>query len=121
MGEQAEPERPTEIEFHFIKGNFFRVIHIDGAYGGVTPRAEIHMCVYNERGAIPTKTVHKVSKDGFGDEIRAQRKGKSGFIREMECDLVMTVSTAEALQAWLGEKIAHVKRLIEKGRPDDAG
>ena len=28
---------PSEVEFDFIKSNFFRVIKADGAFGGVAP------------------------------------------------------------------------------------
>jgi hypothetical protein len=39
-----------EIEFYFEKSHLFRVIHVDGAIGAISPGNRlIHMAVFNER------------------------------------------------------------------------
>ena len=99
---------PTEVEFDFIKSNLFRVIHMDGAFGGLSPTGMgIHVAIYNERRAIPTKTVQAINPDGsLGTEFLDRRQVRKAFVREIEADLVLDLRTAITLQHWLTEKIA---------------
>ena len=46
---------PEQLEFHYIKSNQFRVIHVDGGIGSITPKGFIHFALYSERLAIPRK------------------------------------------------------------------
>ena len=108
---ETEAHKPLErLRFHYIKANQFRVIHVDGAYGGVTPRGLIHMSFYSERYPIPQVTAHYITAEGqLGDEIPEERVSRDGPIREIEVGVVIDVTTARALVEWLNEKI----KLIE--------
>jgi hypothetical protein len=53
-----------EIAFEYIKSNLFRVIHADGAIGGVTPSGNLHLAFFSERPAIPRMIVHKRDPSG---------------------------------------------------------
>ena len=43
----------TEVTFHFIKSQTYATYHVDGAYGGLTPRGLVSVALYNERFPIP--------------------------------------------------------------------
>jgi hypothetical protein len=59
------PKPPKELVFDYIKSNLFRVIPIDGAFGGLSPNGrEIRMALFNERRPIPQKTIHPLTADG---------------------------------------------------------
>lgn len=95
---------------HLIKGNHFRVIHVDGAWGGVTPSLNnIQMVIFNHRTPIPQLLVHEVSDDGIvGKESKAV--GRPGIVREMEAALVFDLKTAKSIRAWLDDKIADLEK-----------
>src|SRR6185295_1880712 len=79
-----------EIKFDYIKSNYFRVLHVDGAWGGITGKMAIRMAVFNERSAIPKEVVHEVGRDGkIGKEVRGKRQSRDAIVREVEADLVM--------------------------------
>ena len=60
----------AELEFDFEKSNFFRVIHVDGVFGGISPGSNLlHMAIYNERQPLPKKVFHKLDKGVLGQEI----------------------------------------------------
>lgn len=101
----------TTVEFHFIKSKDFRVIHVDGATGTVTPNRYIQMALFNERVPIPQKSVLNLSsaiesKDKATEKISESKKG---VIREVEIEAIMDLSTAEALHEWLGSQIKSLK------------
>ena len=78
-------EMPTVVPFHYIKSNFFRVFHTDGAVGNVTPSGLIFIGFYSERGAIPQIMVHDITEAGqVGAERQDERVGKKGVVREVE-------------------------------------
>lgn len=115
---KKNPTKIDKVDFHYVKANCYRSYHVDGAYGGLTPKGKIVAHLFNERLAIPQMIKYKVTEDGgLGEEI--EREGKTGFIREMECSLIMDVDVAEVLVNWLQEKI-DIAKLIDKQSKDKA-
>lgn len=113
----AEGEKKTidQVRFHYIKSNSFRVIHADGAFGGLSPRGGIHMALYNERLPIPRETVHEVTPEGkLGKEIRPERVAREGIVREVEVGVVMSIDTTRSLIEWLTRKVEEAEKL-ERG------
>ncbi len=101
-----------KIKFHYIKGNFFHVAHVDGAIGGVTPSGDIFVSVYSQRGAIPQITVQPVTEAGeLGPELSEERVSKEGIVREVEIGLVMHPNVAKGLMDWLREKLELVEKV----------
>ncbi len=103
---------PEEIEFHFIKGNAFRVIYADGILGGIHPNGRhIHMSLFNERQPIPQRTVHKITVAArnedksislsVGEEVVSKRISREGIVREIEAEVVLDIPTARNLVLWL--------------------
>jgi hypothetical protein len=89
---------PDAIRFHYIKSRHFRVIHVDGAYGGVSGRGYIHAAVYNERSPIPVITEAQVldgSRLGKEEPIEVKRHA----VREVEADLLFGPPIREGVQA----------------------
>ena len=113
--ELADNNKDKRLRFHFIKSNSFRVVHADGAYGGITPHGYIHMALFNERIPIPQETEHIIGPDGtLGDEVEESRIARTGVIREVEVDVIMNLNTATALYDWLEKKISILKDAVNK-------
>jgi hypothetical protein len=102
-----EKATPRKVSFHFSKSNFFRVIHVDGAWGGLDPRGQIQMTLYSERPGIPTDISHEVTEtSNLGPEITTERVVRYEYVRELEAQVVMTVDTAKQVAAWLLQRVA---------------
>src|ERR1700733_53208 len=108
----AETKLPPTISFFHEKGNFFRVIHVDGAIGGLTPTRDIFMSLYSQRVAIPRIIEQRLSIEGkVGEEVK--REGKNGIFRELEVGVVLTPTTARQIAQWLIQQAA----LAEQSAP----
>lgn len=104
----------AELSFDLIKGNFFRGIHADGVWGGITPQGLMALTFYAERFAIPTQITHKLNPDRtLGDEVAAARVVRNNIVREAECCIYMEVRTAEALVIFLSDQLATFKKLTD--------
>jgi hypothetical protein len=97
---------PNEIPIHFVKAAGFRVAHANGAWFGNDPQANLHLTFYNERSALPkTITVRLDEKGLFLGEDESKRESKTGIVREMEIDIVMSVEAATAFHEMLGNNL----------------
>ncbi|MFZ3210231.1 MAG: hypothetical protein WA188_01840 [Terriglobales bacterium] len=108
----GEGTPPRSIRIYYRKANFFRVVHIDGALGGITPTRNIFVSLYNQRTPLPLMIEQEFSPDGtLGAEV--SKTGKKGLFREMEVGLVLTASVARELAKFLNEQ---AKLLDESAR-----
>jgi hypothetical protein len=103
---------PPTVKFHYIKSNLFRVVHADGAYGGLSPTGDIFFSLFSQRPPIPTLTVQGVKESGeLGDEILENRTTRDGIVREMEVGITMRPEVAEGVVKFLQEKIEQYNNL----------
>jgi hypothetical protein len=110
MAKKAQ-KKPAEIAFDYIKSNQFRVIHMNGAFGGLSPNgAEIHMALFNERRPLPRKTVYSIAGGRLGGEDLSKRESRAAFVREVEVDVIMSIESAVNLRIWLDDKIAQLTK-----------
>lgn len=114
MMPSTEQSGPSSVTFHYIKSGLFRVVHVDGAWGGATPRGHITMSVFSERGPIPQRLVHQINDDGtLGKQVESA--SKSGLIREVEVELVMDLEAARGISDWLARNIKSLEAAQEAG------
>ena len=109
-------ERPTSVQFHYIKSNSFRVVHTDGFIGSLTPSGYIHMASYSERPAIPQLITQRLSESGLGET--ESTTGRDGIVREIDIDLVMSLDVARSMRDWINERIDELERALGGAKVD---
>jgi hypothetical protein len=113
MTDAPEPIKSAELEFEYEKGNLFRVIHVDGGHGGISPDGQtIVLSVFSERFPIPKKEVCEIDRAGQVQWPPKIRVGRTGVFREVEATLVMNHSTAVLIARWLNEQIGKQNELF---------
>ncbi|QHD65752.1 hypothetical protein GS397_00815 [Sphingobium yanoikuyae] len=106
-------ETPEKVTFSYIKSNQFRVMHVDGALGGITPQGHLHVALYSERPSIPKVMVHSVEGNVLGPPEAVE--GRGGIVREIDADLIMTMQVVEELRDWLNLKLEEFAQLKANG------
>jgi len=113
MSEKTENAPSGAVTYHYIKGNFFRVVHADGAIGGLTPNRSIFLSLFSERGAIPQMVEQALNPDGtLGDEKK--RMGKEGLVREVEVGAMLSGPAAKRIAEWLLKQV----QILEASEPE---
>jgi hypothetical protein len=108
-------EIPEKLRVEFVKGNLFRVVHADGAYGGITPRLDLFITFYTERFPIPKVLTFEMSPEGVpAKEVSSERESKEGVIRECEIGVVVDLPIAKSFLQWLTEKVAELEEAKER-------
>ncbi len=116
---------PPKVRFEYLKSPDFRVIHADGVYGGLTPHGQLFISFFSERYPIPTATVFQLEPGGnLGPEVRTEREGRKGIIREIEAGVMVDVETARVIVDWLQGKIQEAEkrqgpRKVENGEKEN--
>lgn len=102
-----------EITFKYVFPKDLRDYHVNGAWGGITPRNEIHMHFYSERHPIPKAIKYGIQDDGSLDEGETVLEGD--VIRLIQTSVVMDYSTAVAVRNWLTDKIEFIDKKNKEG------
>jgi hypothetical protein len=96
---------PQTVQFDYIKSNLFRVVHVDGVFGGLAPNGrDIHLAAFSQRLPFPTQAVHEVEDGRVGKELA--REGRSGLVRELEVVLAFDASLTRSIIDWLERRLA---------------
>lgn len=104
-----------KLEIHFLKSDYFRVIHASGVWYGGDAQKNLHLTFFNERNPIPKKIVINLNDQGHVmGEDESQRDTKVGVIREMEVDVILSFQAAVEFHRTLGENL----QAIEKATKD---
>lgn len=109
-----DPQAVRQIHVHYIKSTQFRTVHVDGIFGGITPRGLLHLTTYSERPAIPQETDYVVNGQRLA-EVTSARQGKKGFVRELDINLIMDLDAARSLQEWLRRHVETLEKIHENG------
>lgn len=102
--EKSSNKKAKSVTVYNKISNSFRELHIDGAYGGVTPKGLFNINFYAERLAIPKSTEFEIVNNKLS-KIGDSADSKKGIIREFEAGVYMTIETAKELHKWLGDNI----------------
>ena len=115
----GELQSTNQMEIHFIKSSQFRVVHADGAWFGCDPQGALHLTFYNDRSPSPRKVVVNVNQQGLAvDEDISKRESRSGLVREVEVDVVLSFGAALALRAGLDANIKNAQKAMEQSVPE---
>ena len=104
-----------KVTFRFKKDEDYRLIPVNGVWGGSTPRGDIMVDFFHESQPLPEKVTQALSPDGeLGKEL--EHKPLSTLQRTVFVGIVLGVEQAESIGRWLQEKASQAReRRSEKG------
>ena len=112
-------KRQEQISFEFARSPFFRVVHSNGAWGGLTPHQELSVTFYSERSSLPQRITHEMTPQGkLGREVSRNDTNKGSIHRECEVEVLMSMSEAVNLHQWIGTKIDEWRK-VSSSIPQD--
>lgn len=111
---------PTFLEFNYQKSPHYRAIHVDGFYGGPTPRGLMCVSFFNERQVIPRRVQRRIISESDGLVVAGQEEvveSLDGILRHLETTVFMDVNAARDFFTWFE---GHLRTLEENaGVPED--
>jgi len=111
MSSQETNSPPGLLTFEYYQSNFFRVVHADGVFGGVTPTGYILMSFFSQMAPTPKVVSHEFDGKTLGQEVA--REVSPYIHREMEVGVMMDLRIARSLFDWLKEELDNLEE-VEK-------
>ena len=106
-------DTPTKITFRFEKDENYRLIPVNGVWGGPTPRGDIMVDLFHESYARPEVVAHEVTPGGqIGKQV--EHTPTIEIRRKIFVGMVLTVEQAESIGRWLREKAREVREQTPK-------
>lgn len=105
---------PDRLRFDFIKSSSFRVIHVDGAWGGLRPDLNIHMNLYSERYSIPKSVTIEFDPENLPEEQTVEVESRNCVVREVEVCALLDLATAKSLRDWLDDSVQKAEERLSK-------
>ena len=109
---RAKSGVPTRLEAHFVKSNSYRVVHADGVWGGLTPQGQIRMAIFSEAYQLPQTVTYDIGSGSMQEAGRIPPLASTALERELQVDVVLGLSVAQAVHSWLGDKIRQLEQAI---------
>lgn len=107
----------NHITIHNKISPSYREIHVDGAYGGVTPKGQLALSFYAERFPIPKSSDFEIDLTGSKmTKIADSDDSKKGVLREYEFGVYMTYESAKALLDFMQKKISELEEIQKNNK-----
>ena len=107
-----QPKGET-VSFKYIFPNDLKELHVNGAFGGVSPDGTIRMAFYSERQAIPNVEKRPINPDKtLGDQKEEEKRYE--YVRIVQASLVFNDKAAINFINWLDGRIKDLQQLKEQ-------
>jgi hypothetical protein len=101
-----------KITFHNKVGANFESYHVDGGFGGITPKGYIHVSFYSERFPIPKSTDFQIlEKNSVGEKISDSEDSLKGILRQHHVGIFMDLAAAKNLIQFLNKQVDELERI----------
>ena len=92
---------PTKITFRFKKDGDYRLIPVNGVWGGTTLRGDVMVSLFHESQSLPEAVTHEVTPDDkLGKELK-RTPPPIEFQRTLLVGMVLTAEQADSIGLWL--------------------
>ncbi|HEY8780110.1 MAG TPA: hypothetical protein VIM16_00705 [Mucilaginibacter sp.] len=109
MAKETKSKNPA-ITFHNKISQNFRQVHVDGAYGGITPPGYINLSFYGERQPIPKSTDYSLNDNNALEKVKDNSDSKKGIVREYEFGIYCDLKTAINIRDFLTDRISELEK-----------
>lgn len=105
------PDEAPEVEIFFEKSPQYRVIHADGAWGGLTAQLGLHVAFYSEFRQPPESITYTVTNNAPAEKART---GREAIVRHIEAEVAFNLQTALSLRDWLNTKLKEAEKAAKE-------
>lgn len=114
VAEEPSSTGSPRLQIHYVKTQAYRELPVHGVIGGLTPRGDLWMAPYAERGPLPRTMEYEAEIVGAGLKIDESAQPvsvdtKAGMVRVVEAGFYLDLNAAKRLQIWLNERIAQME------------
>lgn len=118
--DMSEENTKKQIKYKYVIPDNLKDCYVNGVWGSVNAKGELHMIMFSERLPAPTLVVHDIDDNKVLSEPSKVEVG-GDILRLAQASVVMDIRTAVTLHEWLGERIKSYVKMsgIKNDSTDD--
>ena len=97
-------ETPKTVRFRFDRDPSFRLIPVNGVWGGPTPSGDVRIELFYERQATPERMERSFDEDSGLGSILSREPAANEYLRTILVGLMLTPEKAISIGEFLIEK-----------------
>ena len=120
MASKSGESPAKQLTFRYFKDPSYRLVPINGVWGGITSRGEIHMELFHESQALPEVVVRSLTAEGgLGKEVDHQPPRE--ISRTILVGVTLNEESAESVAKWLHARVRQLRQRNEKKKKKKRG
>ena len=98
------------VRFRFERDQNYRIIPVNGVWGGLTARGDVKADFFHESHPVPEEVINALTPEGrIGDELTQVQDLE--LHRTLLVGMMLTVEQADSIGRWLQAQAAESRRL----------
>lgn len=120
MSEGKAAEAPERVRFIYQKPEDYKMVYVNGVYGGVTPRGELLCHFFQEYADVPAEEEFPLveGKPQFDKGSRVERMEhaptEAVVRRDVRVGLIIPAHQITSIANWMLDKLKTSKIIVEK-------
>jgi len=111
MEQKSIKKTDRQIKFVYTIPERYETHYANGAYGGLTPRGDLHCNFFVEHKRVPKEEVVTIKDDKISiDETDVP---ENEVLRELKVGVIMSTKEAKNLADWIYDKIEEYNKSFE--------
>jgi hypothetical protein len=108
-----------KIKFVFKKSSDYKLLPVNGAWGGLTPRGDFILEFFVEHNTTPNHIMHEITPEGkISNEVERdpqQTEEVSSVTRELVGGISLSIEHAKSIASFINEKCKEIEEKKDKG------
>jgi len=102
---------PDKLTFRFEKDPGYRIVPVNGVWGGPTIRGDVRVDLFYEHQALPEEAVQRVTPEGTLAD--AEGLSPTQLVRTVMVTMMLTAEQADSIGEWLKQKAQLIRAAKE--------
>ena len=104
-------EKLKEVQFVFEEADDYKIAHVNGVWGGVTPRGELVCNFFFEHTPVPNVEIRYVDDKGKLTEKSIRKPSEPSVIRELRVGISLHKEQAISIAKWMLERVKQFEQI----------
>lgn len=116
-----ENDGKQQIKIKYVIPDNMHDCYVNGAYGGISQRGEIHIHFYSERVPIPKSVTYTIDEQNKTLVQNGEAYDFGGdVLRLIQSSIVMDINTAISIRDWLDDKIKVINKERKESQEEES-
>jgi hypothetical protein len=106
-------EQLKEFAIDYQKPVDYKVLPVNGCFGGIGPRGGLVVHFFLEMVPLPKMVVHEITHDGRLGKEKSRHVDTGQLVRQLQVGITIDPVQAESIAKWMLGKVDEIKKALK--------